>query len=177
MKKIKVVIAALTISGLLCSCATKAADTEKSAKKAVSAINSPNNGSYLELEKLPRAYTVEVAKKNGDVVYVHKQVYNLEKLDNFISSVKDKTVKLGDMVRIVSYTIEGDALIYDVKSTGNALMLIVDNTRDKFSSKDSKKRSQYKVQDIYKQAEEDGTYYKVKIDQKQEFTLLFAIDR
>jgi len=75
------------------------------------------------------SYTSETAIKNGDVVAVHSQQYNVEKLDKFIENVKND---IKDNVRITRYTIEGGAVITDLNYDGENINYTNDNTRDKF---------------------------------------------
>lgn len=74
-------------------------------------------------------YIVEEALKNGDIVSLHGDIKNVEKLNYFLENIKNNKE---DKVRIVSITIEGDSIITDLIYKDNKLTYIYDNTRDKF---------------------------------------------
>ncbi len=108
--------------------------------------NTPNasESSYTALKNLPRVYEPEIAEKNGDVVCVHGDNYNIEKPEQFIEKYKDGKANISDMIRVITYTIEGDAIIQDLTVIDEKNMkLIMDYTRDKFGPKYIKKYSRH----------------------------------
>lgn len=166
MKKFTVLFLLLIMLVLISSCALKISNETKPKEKPIS-------NSYDELAKLPQKYTPKLAEKNGDVVAVHGKSYNIEKLDKFIEMFKNKTADVGNMIRITTYTIEGDAIIYDLIISDEDIKLIVDNTRDTFSSPKDRKKKDYKLVDIFKKNQNESISYIVKNDQGEEAILVF----
>jgi len=125
--------------------------------------------SYEELDKLPKKYYADMARKNGDVVNVNGIKCNIEKLDNFVRNYENKKINMGDMVRITGYTIEGGAIIQDLIVCGEDIKLIVDNTRDGYASEKNRIRKEYKILGVYKKYEKNNiiSYY-AKTDQGKE---------
>ena len=80
----------------------------------------------------PNTYKYKTAAKNNNVVNSFQGNVNVDKLYNFISNVESKKQ---DKIRIVSYTIEGDAMITDLQYDGNIIKCRTDSTRDRFGSR------------------------------------------
>lgn len=139
--------------------------TEKSSS---SIIEKSTQKSYEELDKLPHKYTNEMALKDGDVIEVVGIDYNIEKLDKFIENYKNKKSNVGDMVRIINYTDEGDPIIFDLNIESDGVKLKVDSTRDAYSSHDDQIVREYKVVDIYKINMTEYIEYYVKTEQGNE---------
>lgn len=134
-----------------------------------------NSLSYKELDKLSEKYTSKIAEQNGDVVQVFGEIVcNKDKLDKFIEDYKNKKSNIGDMVRITTYGDEGDATINDlIINSDGGVKFIVDNTRDKYSSKKDRIIEEHKVVDVYKRTDESSkivTYY-VKTNNDEEVFL------
>ena len=109
--------------------------TNTSTVKAVSASDEQINPyNYEDLSSLPEIYTLEIGEKNNNVVWTFDKIANLELLDNFKSNVENG---INDMVRIVTFTKEGDSIISDLEYNGKVITLTDDSTRDKFSSNPS----------------------------------------
>lgn len=121
---------------------------------------------YRELEQLPDPYPMELAKENGDVVYGHNIGYNIKKLDRFLDNAKDNR---SDWVRITQYTVEGDAIIQDLKHNQGKLTLFIDTTRDKFGARAI---TEYDLSDVYKETRDDAVYYLVKAASGEELILM-----
>lgn len=129
--------------------------------------------SYEKLDKLPKKYNADMAKKDGDVVQVYGSIQcNLEKLDAFIGNYKNKQANLSDMVRITAYGEDGGPTIRDIIVGWSGIELIEDNTRDEYSSKENRVVKEYKVVDMYTRDNTSGyrTYY-IKTDQGEEIFL------
>lgn len=95
----------------------------------------------IPLEELPEDYDLEEAIANGDVVFSFQETYNLEKLLHFAENVR---LGLPAMVRLVSFTVEGDPMIYDIcRNVAYGGMewyhLSEDYTRDHFSAPDDRR--------------------------------------
>jgi hypothetical protein len=80
----------------------------------------------------PNTYKYKTAARNNNVVNSLSGNVNVNKLYNFIRNVENKKQ---DKIRIVSYTIEGDAIITDLKYDGNIIKCRTDSTRDRFGSR------------------------------------------
>lgn len=93
-----------------------------------------NPYNYKDLSSLPKEYSFDIAKENGDVVWSFKRIYNLERLDNFVNNVKNGQK---DMIRVVAFTKEGDPIIEDLLYDGEAIRVTCDSTRDEFSANPS----------------------------------------
>lgn len=100
-----------------------------------------NPYNYKNLSSLPKEYTLHMAKENDDVVWTYKEVHNLQRLDNFINNLENGTK---DMIRVVGFTHEGDAIIKDLEYAGEVINLTSDNTRDEFSASPSIETYEYK---------------------------------
>lgn len=105
-------------------------------------INYQEFGKYIALQDVPQNYSFEQALQDECVVITNKQVYNMEKLEEFIENTKINSKKrISDLIRIIQYTREGDMLITDVcyKLYQNTYIVATDNTRDKFGENQDKK--------------------------------------
>lgn len=122
---------------------------------------------YEELDKLPEEYNLELAQKNGDIVYSKGEIYNSHKLNEFYSIYKTGKSDITNMIRIVTYTKEGDAIIHDLVINGQDLKLIVDNTRDEFGSLEYRIKTEYKVADIIKENKNNQTCYTIVVDKNK----------
>lgn len=96
---------------------------------------------FLPLQELPEDYSLEEAVANGDVVFSFQETYNLEKLLHFAENVR---LGLPAMVRLVSFTVEGDPIIYDIQRNVTYggmewYHFSGDCTRDAFSAPDDRK--------------------------------------
>jgi hypothetical protein len=129
---------------------------------------------YDNLEKLPINYKWDLAVKNGDVVEVGGKIYNFEKLESFIKVFKENKAFESDMIRITDYTKEGDACINFLSYSSEGVKLITDNTRDKWSAAERRKRVEHKVVDIIQEDIFDGIGY-VSITDKGKKILLFHV--
>lgn len=102
---------------------------------------------YISIEKLSQDYSLEQATKDNAVVVNNIGIVNPDLLDDFKVNINtDKPAFL----RLVETTIEGDLIITDIKYGNDKVIVITDNTRDEFSSKEDRKI----VIDEYKHIEE-----------------------
>jgi len=136
------------------------------------AVENTSSNFYEDLDKLPQEYTLEMAIQNGDVVSLYGRVYNFEKFDKFYNSYKSKELKTGDKIRIIRYTVEGDAIIQDLIYSEEGLKLIKDNKRDKFANSENRKKKEFKITDITIEKSGDKTSYKAKPDIGEELPLI-----
>lgn len=102
-----------------------------------------NGNSNIKVNETP--YTIEEALNNGDIVNVHGNITNYEKLEAFMENINNK---IEDNIKIVQYTIEGDPIIIELKYDGKDLSYKYDNTRDKFGTP-TLKEEKYKPEDFY----------------------------
>lgn len=105
--------------------------------------------------------------KENTVILMHGEIENLEKLNEFIGNTSAFAKKrINDSVRLISYTIEGDEIITDLKYIENeGYELTIDNTRDEFAGKDDRKITTTKYgKDLYDIKKiEEGNYIHVKL--------------
>lgn len=83
-------------------------------------------------------YTMEEAKKNGDII-VQNGVTNSDRFESFL---KKSTQGKSDQIRITAYTIEGDPILYDVKYDGKSYHYKSDSSRDQFGSTDDDRKNE-----------------------------------
>lgn len=77
-------------------------------------------------------YDYETAINNGDVVDLHGNTKNIERLETFRHNIElDKK----DEVRITRFTIEGDPIFYDLQYNSRDIKLTYDNSRDNYGTK------------------------------------------
>lgn len=176
MKKTIIMFLALVMLISISACSSKTSNAMKLEEKPLLStpnVEKPITNSYEELDKLPQKYNSELAQKNGDVVNAKGGNYNIEKLDKFIETYKNKKANVADMIRITNYTTEGDAIICDLIIDGKGIKLIEDNTRDNFSNTENRKQTEYKVLDIWKINKTEGIVYIAKTDKGGEKNLFF----
>jgi hypothetical protein len=77
------------------------------------------------------SYSHKEAIKNGDVVDLHGNITNLDKLEQFITNSK---IGKEDELRITRYTIEGDPMFYHLSYDDGKIKFSYDNSKDKFGS-------------------------------------------
>lgn len=91
--------------------------------------------SYMPLSELPADYGTYKrrgeAADDGVVVIASGEIANRERLDEFLYQSHSGT---DAMVRIITYTTEGDPIIYDLAFEGGLYAVTMDTTRDKFSA-------------------------------------------
>ncbi|GED17043.1 DUF4362 domain-containing protein [Aneurinibacillus migulanus] len=91
---------------------------------------SPTNNWSSTKQQDETGYPLEMAMRSGDVVGVHGQVFNLEKLEVFMLNVQKKK---DSNVKIVQYTIEGDPIFRELDYEGGRIHIVIDNAADKFT--------------------------------------------
>jgi hypothetical protein len=176
MKKIITIVSILIISISISACSSKTSNIIKSEETPLLStikVKKSITNTYEELDKLPQEYNSELALKNGDVVNGKIKSYNIEKLYRFIETYKNKKADVADMVRITSYTTEGDSIISDLIIDSEGTKLIEDSTRDKFSNTENRKKTEYKIVDIRKINKIEGIFYMAVTDKGEEKFLSF----
>lgn len=108
----------------------------------------PSNTTNIELEDLPKEYSLEQAVKDECFIITNSKIYNKNRLEEFIQNTGGNTEnRKEDTIRIVEYTREGDPIITEVSfkikdetyilsgKPVNKTTYIVkrDNTRDTFA--------------------------------------------
>ncbi len=86
------------------------------------------------------SYSLEDAKKNGDIITGPPGEINYEKIDTFIAEVESHTES---KIRITSYTDEGDPILNDLVYKNGIIEYTYDSSRDKFGGK---AKGKYKTQ-------------------------------
>ena len=115
---------------------SKQTEITKITLESIENIIENNIDERKQLEEIPQDYPMNQAIKDGCVVMSDNAVFNKSMLDSFIdnTNVKNKDRK-SDSIRFVQYTIEGDAIITDLKyKAGLGYILTADNTRDAFGA-------------------------------------------
>jgi len=123
--------------------------------------------------ELPEKYSSEMAKANGDVVGAFTGAFNVNKLDEFISNVDNN---LNDYVRIVNYTIEGDAIITELSYDWGNITAVVDATRDKFAGTEGRNKKQFTISKVVKTVEAERVVYTAKTASGEDIFLL-SVDK
>lgn len=81
-------------------------------------------------------YNADYARQHGDVVDLHGQMSNIEKLDDFVANVQ---LGVKSAIRITRYTIEGDPIFYDLAFDENKIQYKFDNSMDTFGAAQKRK--------------------------------------
>lgn len=117
-------------------------------KYAPTIEKTPSNTTNVELENLPKEYSIEQAIKDECFIITNNKIYNKNKLDEFIQNTGvNSQNRKEDTIRIVEYTREGDPIItelsFRIKDETYILsgkpvnkttyILKRDNTRDRFA--------------------------------------------
>lgn len=123
--------------------------------------------------ELPEKYSSEMAKANGDVVRTFAEAFNVDKLESFISNVDNN---LNDYVRIVNYTIEGDAIITELSYSWGNITAVVDATRDKFAGTEGRNKKQFAISKVVKAVEGERVVYTAKTASGEDIFLL-SVDK
>ncbi|MCL2152890.1 MAG: DUF4362 domain-containing protein [Oscillospiraceae bacterium] len=93
----------------------------------------PLMSSWRPLSDLPTDYTKQQAIADGVYVNVHGlDIYNQQQVDRFFDDVAAGGGAA--FMRVMQYTIEGDAIITDYQYDGNVFTVTHDSTRGRFSS-------------------------------------------
>jgi hypothetical protein len=69
--------------------------------------------------------------ESGDIVDKHGNISNLDNFNMFVDHIKQGEK---DKIRIVHYTKEGDAILYDLDFDGKTIHSTLDSTRDEYGS-------------------------------------------
>lgn len=113
-----------------------------------------------EALKVPLKYNADAAIKNGDIVNLHGEITNIDRFKAFIKNIDSGKT---DLIRITSYTVEGDPIITVVYYDGNKIECYEDNTRDAFGGEKGIRHSSGK--EIIAEKEEvkydDGEKYEI----------------
>ncbi|PEN68641.1 DUF4362 domain-containing protein [Bacillus toyonensis] len=72
-----------------------------------------------------------------DVILKHEKIVNLSEFKSFVENLKNEK---SDKIKIVSYTDEGDPIVKNLSYDGKEIRYTIDNSKDKFSSKNNKEQ-------------------------------------
>lgn len=75
--------------------------------------------------------TTDYEPESGDILDEHGDITNLDKFNAFVDHVQQGKK---DKIRIVHYTIEGDAILQDLDFDGKSIHSTFDSTRDEYGS-------------------------------------------
>ena len=113
--------------------------------------------SWTPLADLPVQYNMDAAIADGVYVNVYgNEIYNQELVDAFHTDV---SAGRAAFMRVVRYTIEGDAMIADYQFDGDRFTVSMDNTRDKWSSVENRVISTATYQYLIPPQEDAPEYY------------------
>ncbi|MBE5821745.1 MAG: DUF4362 domain-containing protein [Clostridiales bacterium] len=164
MKKLKFIILGIILICIICLVIVFLIDRDRM-KNNLPVIFSTWGYSYAP--PLEQANNNEEVDKDNAVILMHGEVKNLKRLNEFIANTSAFAKKrINDSVRLISYTIEGDEIINDLKYIENeGYELTIDNTRDRFAGKDDRKITKSKYQhDLYDIKKiQEGNYIHVKL--------------
>jgi hypothetical protein len=95
--------------------------------------HSPLMSSWKPLNELPSDYSMEQAIADNLYVNIHgMEIHNQHQVDRFYTDVSSGGGAA--FLRMLQYTIEGDAIITDIIYDGDVFTVNHDSTRDKFSA-------------------------------------------
>lgn len=97
--------------------------------------NDPLTKNYTNIKELDKNYSLEQAIKDNAVV-VTNTIANSDLLNNFTTGINTKKRAF---LRLIQTTVEGNLIITDIKYDIDKVIVITDNTRDKYSSEEDRK--------------------------------------
>ncbi|MHC1683071.1 MAG: DUF4362 domain-containing protein [Clostridiaceae bacterium] len=119
---------------------------------------------HIKCKNIINCLNIILGGANGDVVAVHGEITNLDKLENFKNNVHNGEK---DKVTVTTYyTIEGDAIIYTLNFNGKTIEYAVDMRRDKYAVKSDRVIKRYSFTNIVKESDKDITTYFLTDDNK-----------
>lgn len=86
---------------------------------------------YKSLEDIPLEYSIDDAFKDGCVEIKRDVIYNEKKLTSFLQNYTDG---VEDVIRIASWTKEGDLILTDIVFKDQKITLFNDSRRDEYGS-------------------------------------------
>ena len=92
---------------------------------------------YTKITELPKGYTIE--KDNKDVIYVNNNEFiNKNLIVDFLKNYENKEFAF---MRLLTITVEGNSIIYDIKYDNDLkkIIVIADYSRDDYNKEDIKK--------------------------------------
>ena len=78
------------------------------------------------------SYTLETAKKNGDLIVGFTEKVDYGKIEKFMNDVEHKRES---SIRITSFTEEGDLILQDLHYDKQQIQYTYDNSRDEYGGK------------------------------------------
>lgn len=120
-----------------------------------------------------KPYNSDTAIKNGDIVNLHGNIKNSERLEEFH---QNNLLGSEDKIRITQFTIEGDPIFYDLDFNGEVISFRYDNSKDKFGTTsirlttcrtltktNTQNGYEYGLEGCYGQNEEIGNNFKFEV--------------
>ena len=111
-----------------------------------------------------------MAISKGDVVIVDNNIYNKDKLNNFLNNIK---ITKDDHIQIVTYTDDGYPLIEQLYYVNGEITLVTDNTRHNLITNENKEINTYKVENITRDDKEDLTVYIANLLNGESFDIAY----
>lgn len=105
-------------------------------KEPVDIIENLFSPEYTSIKDLSKDYNIDQAIKDNALVITYSKIYNSSLYDSFIENIKNNK---DAFLRIVQPTVEGDIIITDIKYENDKVVVITDNTRDRYSGEEDRK--------------------------------------
>lgn len=121
-----------TLDGLTPGISETEQGPETASPEAQATPQNSTAAAFIPLDSLPAGYSTEAAIADGCYVNIHGTEHNAEKLDAFYEYTKERP-EGGAFIRIVSYTVEGDAIITDCAYQDGVFTVTEDSSRDRFA--------------------------------------------
>ena len=125
---------------------------------------------YTDVRTIPKNYTSDMAISKGDVVILNSNIYNKDKLNNFLNNINNNK---DDYIQIVTYTQDGYPLIEQLYYVNGEITLVTDNTRHSLITNEDKEINTYKVENIIKNDKEDLTVYIANLLNGESFDIAY----
>ncbi len=125
---------------------------------------------YTDVRTIPKNYTSDMAISKGDVVILNSNIYNKDKLNNFLNNINNNK---DDHIQIVTYTQDGYPLIEQLYYVNGEITLVTDNTRHSLITNEDKEINTYKVENIIKNDKEDLTVYIANLLNGESFDIAY----
>lgn len=99
-----------------------------------------------QLYSLPNDLILEDMKKKGFYIYIHGEVFNQDRITQFLANVENK---ISSSVIVAQFTIEGDPILNEIIYQDDKIIIYYDGTRDRFGDFPEILRYEYQNIGIY----------------------------
>lgn len=105
-------------------------------KEPVDIIENLFYSEYTPIKDLSKDYNIDQAIKDNFFVVTYNKTYHQDLYDSFIENIKSNK---DTFLRIIQSTVEGDTIITDIIYENDKVVVITDNTRDRYSGEEDRK--------------------------------------